>query len=354
MNKRERLICALKREQPDQVPLYDLIDHRGVLSRFAGREVTLENARETIPLATRQILDTTRIWLPEAPGRRTDTRGFTYERVDWWNEWRVSAPYSDEAGMVAFIKRDIERIEAWRPADPAVELAELETWQARYGEVVLPASLAGEAMQDAFILLGIDQFVFREAEDPQLIARWVDAQHQANLRRLQSEGDRSALSPIAWIFADIAFKGHLMFSKRYLKTHGYFRRLAEMIDIYHSHGLLVIFHSDGDITSIVPELIEAGADAIAPVDVPAGMDIARLKEDFGARVAFVGGFDLGLLNAGTPAQVQAEARRVIQAAGKGGGLVLGSSSEEIYQTVPEENILALWDTTWEAGKYPLG
>jgi uroporphyrinogen decarboxylase len=354
MNKRERLICALKREQPDQVPLYDLVDHSGVLSRFGGRQLTLENAAEVIPQATQKILDTTRIWLPEAPGRRVDGRGFVYERVDWWNEWRVETPYQDDAGMLAFIKRDIERIEAWQPEDQAKQIDELKGWQARYGDVVLPASMTGEALQDAYILLGIDHFIYRELDEPELIARWVDAQHQATLRRLQAEDDRSALSPVAWVFADIAYKEHLMFSKRYLKTNGYFRRLAEIMDIYHSQGLLVIFHSDGDITSIVAELIDAGADAIAPVDIPAGMDIARLKEDFGTRLSFVGGLNLGLLSAGTPDDVRAETLRVIRAAGKGGGLVLGSSSEEIYETVPEQNILTMWETAWEYGKYPLG
>ena len=347
MNKRERVICALKREQPDRVPLYDLVDHCGVLSRFGGQEITLENAREVAPRAAQQMLDTTRIWLPEAPGQRVDERGFTYQRVDWWNEWRVGTPYQDAAGMAAFIRNDIERIEAWKPEDSAKQLAELQEWQARYGDVVLPASMAGEALQDAYILLGIDAFIYLELDEPELVASWINVQHQATLRRLQAEGDRSALSPVAWVFADIAYTNHLMFSKHYLKTHGYFRRLAEIMDIYHSQGLLVIFHSDGEITSIVPELIEAGADAIAPVDIPAGMDIARLKDDFGKQVSFVGGIDIGLLSSGTPGEVRDETLRVLRIAGKGGGLVLGSSSEEIYESVPEANILAMWETVWK-------
>jgi uroporphyrinogen decarboxylase len=350
MNKRERIVCALKREQPDRVPLYDLLDHRGIISRFGGEELTLENAEQVVPRALNAALDTTRIWLPQQPGRRVDVRGFTFERVDWWNEWNVKPPYTHTAGMAAFVKRDIERIEAWQPEEPSEKLAELQDWQARFGETVLPASEASEALQDAYILLGLDQFIYLELEDPELIERWVDAQHQATLRRLQAEGNRSSISPVAWVFADIAFKNHLMFSKHYLKTHGYFRRLAEIMDVYRSQGLLVIFHSDGDITSIVPELIEAGASAIAPVDTPAGMDIVRLKAELGDRVAFVGGLNLGLLSGGTPEQVRQEAQRLIQIVGKGGGLVLGSSSEELYETIPEENILAMWETAWESSR----
>lgn len=347
MNKRDRITAALRREQPDRTPLYDLVDHRGLLSHFAGEELTLENAATVAPRGTGKALDTTRVWLPAPPGRRVDERGFTYKRVDWWNEWKIKAPYEDEAGIEVFIKADIDRFNGMVPPDPTQELEELRSWQARYGDCVLPASLAGEALQDAHITLGIDRYVYFEQDHPDLIREWIASIHRYTLRRLQAQGSRADFSPLAWVFADIAFKKHLMFSKTYLREAGFFRRLAEIFDVYHSQGLLVIFHSDGDISSIVPELIAAGADAIAPVDIPAGMDIIQLKEAYGDRLSFVGGFDLGLLSHGTPGQVREEAQRLIRQVGKGGGLILGSSSEELYEILPEQNILALWETTWE-------
>lgn len=121
-----------------------------------------------------------------------------------------------------------------------------------------------------------------------------------------------------------------------------------MCDLYHSYGLKVIFHSDSDITAIVPDLIAAGVDAIGPVDVPAGMDLAALKAGFGSQLTFVGGIDLGILAAGTVEDVRRATRRALVDAGAGGGFVLGSSSEELYDSLPMENILAMWEVAHES------
>ena len=353
MTKRERLVCALSREEPDTVPIYDLVDHRGILSKFGGEELTLANAQEVVPRALSKVLDTTRVWLPEALGRRVDSRGFVYERGEWFNEWNVAQPYQGRSGLLQFVKTDIEQLDAWRPTPAQDPLAETRAWQQKFGDTVLPATMAGEALTDCAILIGIEEFVYLEADEPDLVWRWVDAHHAKTLRRLQSEADCASISPISWTFADCAYKQHLMFSKGFLKSHGFFQRLADIMAVLHSFGLKNIFHSDGDIYTIIPELIQSGVDALAPIDTGAGLDLAALKAEFGHQVSFVGGIDLGLLSSGTPAEVRGATLRALQAAGPGGGFVLGSSSEEIYDTVPEENILSMWDTTREYGRYPI-
>jgi hypothetical protein len=61
MTKEERVLCALSHEEPDRVPIYDLVDHRGVIEHYAGRVLTLENAAEVVPAALSHVLDTTRV-----------------------------------------------------------------------------------------------------------------------------------------------------------------------------------------------------------------------------------------------------------------------------------------------------
>lgn len=363
MTKEERVLCALSHEEPDRVPIYDLVDHRGVIEHYAGRVLTLENAAEVVPAALSHVLDTTRVWLPVAPGRRTDKRGFVFERIDWWNEWQVGTPFHDVPEIVAFVKREIEQLQAWRPrATGPEELATNEwpdalpaalTWKERFGGVAIPGSTAEEALAAAWIPLGLDRYVYLEDEHPELVRRWLDALHGRTMRRLQSESFLTAVSRIAWIFDDVAFKGHLMFSPDYLREHGVFRHLSEMCDVYHSQGFKIIFHSDGDITPVVSDLIEAGVDAIAPIDIPAGMDLGRLKERFGKRVGFVGGIDLEVLTRGTVEDVRRLTRHALRVAGPGGGFVLGSSSEELYDVLPQENIIAMWETALASGGYPI-
>ena len=354
MTKEDRVLCALSREEPDRVPLYDLVDNVAVIEHYAGRKLTLENAPDVIPEGLSRCLDTTRVWMPSAPGIRVDDRGFTHERRDWFNEWQVGTPFDDMRGLLAWVGAEVERLDGWRPDLAQGEPRKLLEWKRKFGGTVIPATTAGEALADAYILVGLDRFVFMEAEDPELTQRWIDAIHSATMRRLQSERGRRAVSPVAWLFADLAYKERLMFSRNYLHQHGVFRRMADICALYRGLGLKVIFHSDGFIRPIVPDLIAAGVDALAPVETSAGLDLSDLKAEFGDRVAFVGGVDLGAISSGTPDDVRAITLRALAAAGHGGGFILGSSSEELYDSIPPENIFTMFETTWECGRYPIG
>lgn len=316
--------------------------------------MTLENAERVIPKALRQVLDTTRIWLPQSPGRRVDERGFVYERDNWWNEWRIDTPFHTLPELADFVRREIERLETWQPSvDRTTHSREMAEWKARYSPAVIPASMASEALSAAYTLVGLDQFIYLEAEEPRLVQRWLQALHAQTMRALQSEAHCYKISPIAWLFDDVACKGRLIFSPSYLHDHYVFAHIAEICAFYHAYGLKVIFHSDGNITPIVPDLLAAGVDALAPVDVLAGMDLAVLKEHFGNQVAFVGGVNIHTLVSGSTEDVRQETLRVLAAGAPGGGLILGSSSEELYDGIPQENIRTMWETTWECGRYPI-
>jgi hypothetical protein len=355
MTKEERVLCALSRQEPDQVPLYDLVSSKTIIEHFAGEVLTLENAEAIIPRAMNAALDTTRIFLPGPLETRKDKRGFTYERRDWFNEWMVGLPFSDMPGLLNYVKAEIERLGAWQPQDAQVFLADMLTWKKRYGTTVLPASWAGEALQDCYIEVGLDWFIWLESEKPDLAQAWIAARHAQLMRRLQAEYNCRQISPVAWIFGDVAYKDRLIFSPGFLKRHGFFKHIAEICNLYHSYQLKVIFHSDGYITPIIPELIDAGVDAIAPVDTLAGMDLGDLKQAYGDKLSFVGGIDVeNILRNGSVADVRHDVLEALRLAGPGGGLILGSSSEELFDNLPLENILALIETTHECGRYPIG
>ena len=45
-------------------------------------------------------------------------------------------------------------------------------------------------------------------------------------------------------------------------------------------------------------------------------------------------------------------KQALSDAGRGGGFILGSSSEELFEALPPENIIAMFETAWEYGRYP--
>ena len=143
---------------------------------------------------------------------------------------------------------------------------------------------------------------------------------------------------------DLGGQGSLLFSPETYRT--LVKPLhRELFAFLHGRTRAKVFlHSCGAIRELMPDLIEIGVDILNPIQVSAaGMDTAALKRDFGADLVFWGGAvdSQGILGTGTPAQVEAEARRRIDDLSPGGGFVF-ASVHNIQANVPAENIVALW------------
>ena len=108
-----------------------------------------------------------------------------------------------------------------------------------------------------------------------------------------------------------------------------------------------MLHSCGDIRLLLPDLIEAGLDAVNPVQISCkGMDAAGLKRDFGKDITFWGGGcdTQWLLSHGTPEAVS-RARHSSRSRSCGRAAALSSSRcTTSWRTCPAENIVAMLDT----------
>jgi uroporphyrinogen decarboxylase len=115
----------------------------------------------------------------------------------------------------------------------------------------------------------------------------------------------------------------------------------------------LFFHTDGDVFPLIPDFIEMGVDILNPIQTSAGKmsNLAELKKHFGKNVIFCGAIDTHrILPFGTPVEVRAEVKRIIQALGQGGGYML-ASVHTIMPDVPPENVLAMVDAALEFGRY---
>jgi uroporphyrinogen decarboxylase len=111
----------------------------------------------------------------------------------------------------------------------------------------------------------------------------------------------------------------------------------------------IMYHSCGAIYPLISAFMdEMGIDVLNPLQPrAAGMDLARIKAEFGGRLAFHGAVDIQhTLPLGTPAQVQAEVRERCQLLGHGGGYIC-TSAHYIQADTPLENVIALYTTPRE-------
>lgn len=124
----------------------------------------------------------------------------------------------------------------------------------------------------------------------------------------------------------------------------------------HTHTTWKTFiHSCGSVISLIDDFIEAGFDILNPVQCSAAlMDPRELKARFGERVAFWGGgVDTQYtLPTGSPEEVRAQVRERINIFGPGGGYVF-NTIHNVQPKSPIENVLAMYETVREYGRYPL-
>ena len=114
----------------------------------------------------------------------------------------------------------------------------------------------------------------------------------------------------------------------------------------------LFFHCCGAARGLIPDLIELGFDILNPVQVSArGMDTKELKAEFGKDITFWGGIDTQrVLPFGKPQDVADEVKRRIDDLAPGGGFVL-AAVHNIQALVPPENVVTMFDTALEYGKY---
>jgi len=112
----------------------------------------------------------------------------------------------------------------------------------------------------------------------------------------------------------------------------------------------VMLHCCGGVRELLGDLIEAGLDAINPVQIScSGMDAAELKTEFGGDLTFWGGGcdTRELLPNATPRQIAAHVREQVKTLSPGGGFVF-QQVHNILANVPPENISAMFDAVNDA------
>ncbi len=122
--------------------------------------------------------------------------------------------------------------------------------------------------------------------------------------------------------------------------------LRKVADKTHARGKKFLLHVCGSVRNLIPLIIEAGVDALEPLQTRAtGMDPYELKKEFGKDLCFYGGMDLQhVLCKGSVQDVENEARRLIDILWQDGGYIFGPGHTYIQIDAPLENILAMYKT----------
>ena len=108
--------------------------------------------------------------------------------------------------------------------------------------------------------------------------------------------------------------------------------------------LIVFYHSDGDFSSILSDLVDIGVDVINPIQ-PDCMDARWIKREYGNHLALWGTVgDAALWESGSPETIAAEVRERAQTLGPEGLLLCPAYDVDFASA---ENLLAFADAVEE-------
>lgn len=152
-----------------------------------------------------------------------------------------------------------------------------------------------------------------------------------------------------WYYEDMGYKGSPFMSPDFYRqmikpAHEYVIKFA------HDNNLPVIMHSCGYVEPLLPDMIDAGIDCLQVIEIKAGMDLIKLYEKFGDKIAFMGGIDVRKLYTNDKAQIDEELETKIPVVKRKNGFVL-HSDHSIPKTVDFETYKYFIQRGLELGTY---
>lgn len=339
MNSRQRVMAALRGEEPDRVPYCELGIDRALAQRLMGwgepesqaadLEANIYAVDEAKAIASFLHKDNI-CYVLRAP---------VYAHKHPGEDGRLF--YAE--GMIK-TAADLALLQLPDPYNDAL-YAEAEAFARQKGEYA--AWLVTRiGIFPTWLSMGVETFSLALYNDRPLVEtvldRYVDWVTVVAERACQLGFDAFVSTD------DMAFKSAPFFSPAVFRdlVLPRYRRVAAKVT------LPWIVHSDGNIMPFLDDLLSLGIAGIHPMEKGA-MDIRAVKREYGDRVCLLGNVDLNLLGMGTPEQVDHEVRELIRDVGPGGGYII-TSGNSLAGYLRPQNVRTMVQTIQKYGRYPLG
>lgn len=357
MTPRERLMAALRREQPDRVPWAEAGIDEALQVQLMGKE-DFEPAELSAKLGLDAFggafLKSPITW-QETKAEESFASYYYPDRItfDFVPPWIAEIGFSEETNR-KFVKKGLltsrEALSLFAdylpdPDHPA-RYERIQGWIERY---------RGDYAVFARIRLGAASTIESIGLDALSLLMYDDPDFVKEVHRRFSEWSARVINHLNemdfdfyWVADDVAGNTGPFVSPRAFRE--FF--LPNMQLAASAIKKPWIYHSDGDLLPILPDLLTLGMNAIHPIQ-PSVMDIGQVKRQYGNRVAIVGNIDLDYtLTRGTPEEVDAEVKERIRIAGPGGGYII-SSANSLADYCKVENVWAMAAAIKRYGAYPI-
>lgn len=338
MNKKERVLAALRRQPVDRIPRGEL----GIESGFIQNYLTADQVEKSMSALEKEIyvkkeLGFDFVNIHEFPkkllGYACD--GYPIYESPYGDIFKET-PHSFQ--MIKPALEDIEDVDEYKPADLAVTTTYLLDYYRKNTDFFLLCQINGPVSSLDWAL-GMEDYMCYCMTDTELVAQLAAKIVDFEIGRAKLFLDRGADAIL--IGDDMAFNTGPLLPPHIMKEVAYpfYKKAIQEIKAY--RDVPVIIHSDGYLYDMIPDLIACGFDAIQSLQPSAGMNIEKVKKEFGDKLCLIGNVDLNyLLPFGTPEEVKNEVKRLAKIAGPEGFIL--STCNILTDAVKIENAKAMY------------
>ena len=347
MNKRERIMEAIRHREADRVPKGEICIEAGIANRLLKKEYSNAYQDYERDKAVRELLKIDFInigdWPQDYLGR--DEKGRELYRSIYGYEF-VTAGASKH-----IVRPPVERIEdaaQYRVPDISRVSGELVRKFRDTTDLFVFAQIGGPVsmVNEMFDMTDYMIYSMTNTAELGLIGERVMEFEIAKAKLFLDNGADAIL-----IADDIAFNSGTLLPPRIMDEIVFPLHRAAVEEIKRCRDVPVFFHSDGDLRSVMDTIVKNGFDGLHSLQPSAGMDIGEIKRNYGETLCLVGNIDLDhVMTFAPPQEVADVVRRTIDIAAPGGGYILATCNT-LIDAIPEQNALANYETAQEYGSY---
>lgn len=348
MTSRERILAAISHREADRVPMWESF-WGGTIERWKGEGLPADaDVQEffgldrqhttyvdwTCQLHSETIEETDEYVISRTADGVTSKSFKGKESTPFWSDF----PLTDRASW-----EELKPLMAWNDTRVNLEAAKEAYEKNRDAFQIYMEPCVG--FERYKYIMGMEGILIALAEDPDWVAEMVMATCELAVDGLEYLTGQGFEFDVGFITEDMGFRDRGFFSPRTYREviMPAQRRFCEAC---HARGMQAMLHSCGYNMELVPLYVEAGFDILNPIEIKAGMDLLKLKQDFGDVLTLWGGIDVRRIADPDPAALEREIREKVPVVKQGGGYIFSSD-----HSIPDNVSLERYQWMLEFGRH---
>lgn len=347
MTKKERVLCAINHKEADRIPKGELSIDTTLVNRLLNKEYPSDCFHLERDVQVRSLLNMDIINLGEWPCEELgeDGEGNKKFRSIYGEDYIFNgkSKHIVKPGII-----DIEKAAEYPVPDIKKCSGKIIEQYSKHTDLFIMAQIGGPISMINEMIGMEDYFIYSMVNTNEIIILAEKImEYEINKAKLFIDKGADAIL----IADDMAYNTGTFLQPELMRKIAFPFYKQAIKEIKRHKNIPVFLHTDGYIMSVMDDIVECGFDGLHSLQPSAGMDIAKVKKQYGDTLCLMGNIDLDyILSFGTPQEVIDNVKKTIDIAAPGGGFIL-SSCNILVDVIPPQNAMAMYKTAQEYGVY---